>query len=620
MQIFELYFNPKKENYIAEAFNYKPKDAYEAKIGRIYLLGEITAPEKKDAPLLQNIFYSLREDFYKDPSIPPEKALQSSLLGINRIIKENKKKENLNVAIIASKNFSIFASKIGNVKIFLISRGKVIDIGKEVEDGEFNLFGSIIVEKMKKKDKLIILSSEIYSFFVKNKILEKIANESLGENIANKISAMHKEQSPEIFGTAIIIDHTTSIKEDGEKTISEEEKQQFSFRKIVQKSFPLLFAKKKKKRKNKDEKESIKFKPKPPLTLKKTTPFSIKNNQKKAVLLVLSLVFIVAIGSIIIGIEKNLRIKGDTEEIELLKEKIISTTAREDFSEMKELFEEIDAIKKNPLIFTSDIKQLYNDLREKLLDLSLSETTEDVMIVKKLERINPDTIAYFNSKLYFTSQKETSLSTLNLTNHSEEIYDVNIEEGVTLITSSSNGVLLFSPPHHLIRARNSTISVEKINLPGEENKFISISSFLGRPYFLDDKGEVFTYTSNNPTRWMEDNTKRAENGRSLTIDGSIYVITNNSQILHYYRGEKEKTIDLSIFPKLENPNKIITTPESPLLILDTENERIIIVSKEGKLVKQIFHKKFKNIKDITLSSNGKKIYLLIGKEVYSLDL
>lgn len=621
MQIFELYFNPRKENCIAETFNYKPKDAYEAKIGRVYLLGEITAPERKDAPLMQNIFFALKEGYYKDPSIQPERALQSSLLNVNNLIKEHKKEENLNVAIIASKNFSIFASKIGNIKMFLISKGRVIDLGKEVEDGEFNFFGSIIVEKMKKNDKLIILSSEVYSFFVKHKILQKIANESLGEDIAKKISSLHKEHSPEIFGVAIIIDHTTSIKDDGEKTISEEEKKHFSFKDVVKKSFPLLFAKKRKKKRAKSsQKEEIKFKPKPQLAIKKTTTLNIKNNQKKATILVLSLLIIVIIGSVIINIENSLRTKGKTEEIELLKEKITSISAKGDFSEMKELFNEIETIKKDSLIFTDEIEYLYNNLEKKLLELSLSETIEKIIPLKTIEKINPHKISYFNNKLYLVPQKETSLATFNLTNHNEEVYDIRTENEITLISPSSNGVLLFSPPNHLIRARNSTISVEEINLPSEENNFISLSSFLGRPYFLDDKGEIFTYTSKNPTRWIDEAAKRAENGISLTIDGSIYVITNKNQILHYYRGEKEKIIDISLFPKLENVDKIMTTPESPLIILDSKKERIIIISKEGKLVKQMFHEKIREAKDATLSSDGKKIYLLIGKEVYSLEL
>ncbi len=619
MQIFEIYFNPKKENCIAETFHYKPKSAYESKIGRVYLLGEIVAPEKKDAPFLQNLFFTLRENFYKDSSILTEKALQSTLLKVNSFIREHKKRENLNIAIIASKNFSILASKIGDVKIFLISRGKIIDIGKEVEDGDFNFFDSIVVEKMKKNDKLIILSSEIYSFFVENKILQKVANESLGEDIAKKISAFHKENFPEIFGVAIIIDHSTSIKEEGEKTISEEEKKQFSFKKIVKKSFPLLFIKKRKK--TKEKKEDIKFKPKPPLSLKKMTPsLSIKSNQKKAILLITSLVFVVAIGSLMIGIERNLNLKSKTEEVELLKEKIISITNKEDFFEMKQLFEEIELIKSNPSIFTTEIEGYYNDLREKLLILSLSENAEEVLFIKEIEKINPEKIAFLNNKLYFAPQKESLFMVLNLVSHIEETYDTKVNGSLGLISSSSNGILLFSPPNFFIRAQDSTIGVEEINLPGKESKFISLSSFLGRPYFLDDNGEIFTYTTKNHTRWINEDEKKAEGGISIAIDGSLYVLTKSNQILHYYRGNKEKEITVSVFPKLENADKIITTPESPLLILDSKEQRIIVINKEGKLVKQVFHEKFKNIKDMTLSSDGKKIYLLINKEVYSLEI
>ncbi len=621
MQIFELYFNPKKENCIAETFHHKPKDVYQSKIGRIYLLGEIIAPERKDGPLLQNLFLTLKENFYKDPSIPPEKALQSTLLEINTFIQQQQKKENLNVAIIASKNFSIFASKIGNIKIFLISKGKIINIGKEVEDGEFNFFGSIIVEKMKKNDKLIVLSSEIYSFFVKNNILQKIANETLSEDIAKKISALHKKHFPDIFGVAIIIDHTPSIKEDGEKTVSEKEKEHFSFKKIVKKSFPLLFSKKKKKKKRKKDKEEVKAKPKPQLNLKKLAN-SKKTiiSQKKAVLLILSLILIVGVGSIILGIERSLKSREQTEETVLIKEKITSVLEGEDFSKMIEVSEEVELIKTNSSIFTKEVESLYGKLKERLLALSLSKKIEELTLTATIEEINPEKIGLLNNNLYLTSSKENSLIVYNIINNTKKINELKIDGGVNLSSPSSNGMLFFSPPSSLIRGQNNIFSVDKINLPSENSNFISLSSFLGRPYFLDNRGEIFTYTSNNPTKWIDEDNKRAEGGLSIAIDGSVYVLTDNSQILHYYRGSKEKIINISVFPKLQNPDKIITTAESPLIILDSKNERIIIIDKEGNLVEQLFHQKIEDAKDITISSNGKKIYLLIGKEVYSLEI
>jgi len=127
MKVFELYFNPKNERKISESFQYKPKDAYEGKLGRIYLIGEISDPESRDRSFLQNIFHVTKEHFYKNTSLSPEKALKETLQEVNDFIAKNKYGDRLSVVIISSKNFDLNLAKIGRIKIFLLKKEKAKD-------------------------------------------------------------------------------------------------------------------------------------------------------------------------------------------------------------------------------------------------------------------------------------------------------------------------------------------------------------------------------------------------------------------------------------------------------------------------------------------------------------
>ena len=617
MQIFELYFNTKKENYLAETFQYKPKDVYESKIGRIYLAGEIISPSKNDKLFLKDFFEVLKSSFYKNPSNSPEKSLQSTLVKLNRFIRQNQKTEDLSVAVIASKNLSLYASKIGNIKILLASKGKIIDLGKEVEDGEFNFFSSIIVEKMKKNDKLIVLSSEIYGFFIKNKILEKITKEELDEKLIEEISSMQKSNSPDISGVALIMDHSPSIKEREKIDIGEEEKKVFSFKKAVKESFSLpLKGKKEKKKKTRSEKAVKEVVTREPLRL---PSFSFKGLERRPLFLIISLILIVFIGSIIINIERNIRFKGTEEKISTLEIRVNEAVESSDMMKLRELLEETSELKKNSNILTREISVIYNQVEEKLRKISKSEDIQNLELLTKIDTISPNNIAFYQSDVYITSNDNSSLLTISPDGNKKTI-DLNIGNGVLLSSPSSDGVALFTLPASFVKVRGSQISKSTLELATDGENFLSLSTFLARPYFLDTNGEIIYYNNNTPSKWLQEEESRIEGGVSLTVDGSIYVLQETGEKNHYFRGEKQNSIEVDLYPDLVKPQKIITTPESPLYVLDSRGRRIIVISKDGELQKQLFHDKIKDVKDFAISSNGKKIYLLTNREVYSLDI
>jgi len=232
MQVFELYFNPKNETKISESFHHQPKDAYEGKIGKLYMVGEISNPEKKDYSLLQNIFHIAKEHYYKDTSLAPEKALKETLKELNDFIRERGCAGKTDIVLVSSKNFFIHFGKMGRIKVFLSGKEKIEDIGEELENTGSNVFSNMVSGKMKKEDKLMVFTPEIHKFFKKAKIVEEMAKEKLDEKLMEKISSMQKEKAPKISGVALIMDHSISLKEKKTKIVSKGKSEIFSFKEI----------------------------------------------------------------------------------------------------------------------------------------------------------------------------------------------------------------------------------------------------------------------------------------------------------------------------------------------------------------------------------------------------
>jgi len=107
--------------------------------------------------------------------------------------------------------------------------------------------------------------------------------------------------------------------------------------------------------------------------------------------------------------------------------------------------------------------------------------------------------------------------------------------------------------------------------------------------------------------------------KSLTIDGFIWILNENNSFGQYYQGTLKKEVDLEVFPEPKDFRKIFTSPSLPYLyLLEPAQKRIVILEKDGEIIKQFQSQKFDNLLDFTVSEDGKTIYLLNGLKVYQI--
>lgn len=118
------------------------------------------------------------------------------------------------------------------------------------------------------------------------------------------------------------------------------------------------------------------------------------------------------------------------------------------------------------------------------------------------------------------------------------------------------------------------------------------------------------------------------NAVSFAIDGDIYVLRRDGQILRYRKGAliPFETKDQPSIP-IKNPNRIFTLPElNNLYILDSENKRVVAYSKGttgvGTYQKQILFENLKpgEMRDLYVDKSEQKLYVMTSDKILITDL
>jgi len=640
MQVFEIYFNPRaKEDIIFETFYYEPEDIYEKRLGHLFMVGELTNVLPQNVRFLKNLARVIKTKFYGFKGYLPEKSLKESLKEGNsfleKIVKEGDVSwiSNLNFAILnlgpkfpvkktKIKKYKLNFTKIGDIEIFLSRDGKTLDIGKNlkeqlIEPYPLRVFSDIVSGTLESGDRIFVLTSKIYEFFEDEKLIEKIANLLL---ISEKsLNGILKDAKKEISGTLLLID-LKEKKEPSKKLIFKEKVLEKKFKKISEKienifiPFSLL---------------RVQFQKILEIFSKKLTKVLVFLKNKKLIL-VLIFLFLIFLGSLFAKIEENREIAKTQIKLKTIQEKlneaesllILNQQDRAN-SLLLEAFKELPKIE-GPL--KNQIALLKKNIEAKLFDLNKLEVIEEPELIFEFSpQEMPQKIIFSKEKIYFFSPYSENIFELD---QKGKMRIFEIREKFNQATLINDKILFFSISNQFFPFKDGEFGKTfSLKPPFEGFEFENLCSFKSNLYFLDKKtGEIIKYRHfknlewGDPKFWLDEQAKKAIEASSMTIDGGIWILKENL-IDKYYGGKLQKTIKIEIFPFPKNLTKIWTSPTLPYLyILEPDQKRIIILDKEGQITKQYQGEKFDNLKDFSISENGKTIYLLNAQKLYRITV
>lgn len=195
-------------------------------------------------------------------------------------------------------------------------------------------------------------------------------------------------------------------------------------------------------------------------------------------------------------------------------------------------------------------------------------------------------------------------------------FGILINDSIILFNESTSAFEL-NPTNDTLQ--NITISIN------DNSNIVDATTYNGRLYLLDTaQDQIYRYskTANgygNIQNWITQEGLDLSDAKSLVIDGSVYILKNNGQILKLENGQ---TVDFEITvidPPLTAPTKIKTTADSKYLyILDPPSKRLVILDKDGNLISQYTSESFNNLKDFIVDESKKEIYVLNNSAVFGI--
>ncbi len=115
------------------------------------------------------------------------------------------------------------------------------------------------------------------------------------------------------------------------------------------------------------------------------------------------------------------------------------------------------------------------------------------------------------------------------------------------------------------------------------------------------------------------------NGISMAIDGNVYVLKQGGEIVKIFKSNAQpfKVADLAV--DLTNATKIFTSLElNRLYVLDPINKRVVIIEKDkngvARYYGQVMFEGLSDVKDLYVSKNEDKLYLLTDTAIYQAQL
>ncbi len=661
MQIFELHFNPKlKKERVFDSFVYEPQNIYERKLGSLYIVGELQNTLPQSSNLLNDLAKIIKGKYYTLPLKTPKGALSEALKRANEFLSEEVKKDN--VSWLGNLNFSVLSlekqspqtgivpltfTKTGSLKILLLRDGQIIDIAKNLDFQEINpyplkVFFNTVSGKLAQNDILLVLTKEIFEFFHQQNILSKIAQtEILDEKKLKEIlpfSLFTKGEGAKISGICfltLIKKEISPAKEPKEILFQKKREPLLQIPSIFLKPFQKIHPVKllhtdfvgfNRVKLLTQRIRHISFKKLPCFWSKKTQkPLKIltKINPVKFALQLFNRV--------------NLKLNIASSRIKSLPQPILQKINLAKQLKRKIVLSKTSNIRKNLIIILLLILFLFSGF----LIFKKREEEKGIEIKSSLNKIQ-EKINEAENFLIFENEaranslfKEAWVEILPLTEKkgSLKAETLSLKQSIEENLKNLNKLEKIEEPEQASefeykKGADSLIPPENLIPPSEADfNFDLFAYYFSNLYFLDRKTcKIIKYPYLGASNWSPPQTWKEPDAhcsepKSMAINGSIWVLNKNNSIIRYYKGVYQETINLNFFPFPEDITKIKTKPElAELYLLEPLKKRLIIISEEGDIVQQFQSEKFDDLKDFTISENGKTIYLLNGTKVYQITL
>ncbi len=161
-----------------------------------------------------------------------------------------------------------------------------------------------------------------------------------------------------------------------------------------------------------------------------------------------------------------------------------------------------------------------------------------------------------------------------------------------------------------------------------ENDWKNLAGFAtyqGNMYVLDTKNGVLKYVAAasgyTKTSYFKGATPDLSPAVSMAIDGSVWILLKDGNILKYTRGQSNNLKVKGLDKPFVNPTRIFTNKDSSnVYVLDIGNSRIVKLGKDGSYETQYTTDTLKTAQDFDVSEKDKFLYFLQDSKIWQIPL
>lgn len=190
--------------------------------------------------------------------------------------------------------------------------------------------------------------------------------------------------------------------------------------------------------------------------------------------------------------------------------------------------------------------------------------------------------------------------------------------------SSDKGILKIDLPNGGT-LKDPTVVVKKDDKWGHVS---DLYAFAGNLYVVDEfKNAVFKYVPtasgySDAQNYFADNVKVDLAGtRKMQIDGSVWILKNDGELFKFTQGYRDYFSYDGLDQPVSNPKSFFVSSDTQnLYLLDSGNNRLLVLDKKGNYVNQYVADQFAQFSDLMVDEANHKAYLLGGSKIFQIAL
>ncbi len=251
----------------------------------------------------------------------------------------------------------------------------------------------------------------------------------------------------------------------------------------------------------------------------------------------------------------------------------------------------------------------------------------DLSLIKK--DLQVQNLSLSSGKILLFDSKSKTLASINLDKKGQQIQAGKEQLGDGLVASINGGVaFIYSKDKGIVRVDLQNQKVSVVAKPDKEwGEIADIYGFAGNVYLLDKSGQVWKYLPitdgySDKRNYLNDGVKvNFSSGTRMQIESSVYVLSRGGEMLRFTKGAPDFFSYGGLDKNIKDPNSFFVSSDTDnLYLLDSGNSRLLVLTKVGMYKDQYEGDKFAAALDLVVDEEGKKVYLLEGNKIYTMEL